>query len=57
MFFKMQFFVPLQVDQWWLDKAYLENRWALVPFCSMSGVSDMGRIWSFKPGCMVKVGT
>ncbi|XP_034234583.1 peroxisomal carnitine O-octanoyltransferase [Thrips palmi] len=42
------------VDKWWLEKAYLENRWALVPFCSMSGVSDLSRVWTFKPGYMLK---
>lgn len=42
------------VEKWWLEKAYLENRWALIPFCSMSGVADLSKVWTFKPGCMLK---
>ncbi|KAE8740665.1 hypothetical protein FOCC_FOCC013813 [Frankliniella occidentalis] len=42
------------VEEWWEDKAYLENRLPLVPFCSMTGVSPIDHFWKFGPGRMVK---
>ncbi|KAK3912117.1 Peroxisomal carnitine O-octanoyltransferase [Frankliniella fusca] len=42
------------VEKWWEDKAYLENRLPLLPFCSMIGVSPLENFWKFGPGRMVK---
>ncbi|KAJ1522943.1 hypothetical protein ONE63_002082 [Megalurothrips usitatus] len=42
------------VEKWWEDKAYLEIRVPLVPFCTMTGESPLDMVWKYGPGCMVK---
>ncbi|CAL1262005.1 unnamed protein product [Larinioides sclopetarius] len=42
------------LEKWWENVAYLSQRTALVPLCSMTGFTNMERIWHPAPGSQLE---